>query len=95
MILAVCFMKINELLSGLWGAGGGLTPLKLTARLSPDGLSAYQLTVSLSSLLCSTPLSSLCFPSCSCGSPKNVVYTTRLGNFLQLRFLVCASLGLG
>lgn len=59
MILAVCFMKINELHSGLWGAGGGLTPLKLTARLSPDGLSAYQLTVSLSPFLCCTPTPSL------------------------------------
>lgn len=59
MILTVCFMKINELLSGLWGAGGGLTPLQLTARLSPDGLSAYQLTVSLAPFLCCTPTPSL------------------------------------
>lgn len=52
MILAVCFMKINELLSGLWeaGAGGRLAPLQL-----PDGLSAYQLTVSLSPYLSCTP----------------------------------------
>lgn len=88
MILAVCFMKINELLSGLWeaGAGGRLAPLQL-----PDGLSAYQLTVSLSPYLSCTPppsLSPVLSPVCPCGSPKNVVYTTRLGNFLQLRFLV-------
>lgn len=50
------------------------TPRTLEARLSPDGLSAYQLTVSLSPYLWAPvhALSSLCFLSAPVEAPKTL-----------------------
>lgn len=79
MILAVCFMKINELLSGLWGAGGRLS-LLLTlhyihslAYLSRwlECLPAHCLPICLS-LLQPSALCPLCFLSAPVEAPKTL-----------------------
>lgn len=96
----VCFMKINELLSGLWGAGGRQAELRAQStprhathtRSSPISRWLECLPAHCLPIFSSSPPSLL--PVCPCGSPKNVVYTTRLGNFLQLRpqLVVCSLL---
>lgn len=77
MILAVCFMKINELLSGLWGAGGRQAELRAhTTHTRSSPISRWLECLPAHCLPISRPpvhaLSSLCFLSAPVEAPKTL-----------------------